>query len=333
VTDSPHELTLSKLSNTRDLRAGMLSLAAKLVIQGDAEGRMIVVNPVISPATVRKEWEDSLPAIASGVRERMTLTIEERDASAGHATKQRENDVVTLDKPNYLFEVLRLLLGASLEHATPAPEAGIAAHIEGTQVGLVNALGVSPTPVRAALEALRNANLIRSLRWLEIEPEALSMDQLSRLGALPQALRFRYERGARLKPPRELLNRAEQLLGPKGRNDWQSLSLSGVPVAQLEAPTLDLVGVPRLDLVAHVPRGETTFDADVMRLLDDGLELEPNVLAHAPVVVTLVRAGTRFDHGGNTGQVRCAHPCDVFLSLLDMGLREQALQYAKAARK
>ena len=101
----------------------------------------------------------------------------------------------------------------------------------------------------------------------------------------------------------------------------------------MEAPAWDLVGVPRLDLVAHVPRGAATFDADVMRLLDDGLELEPNVLAHAPVVVTLVRTGMRFDGGGNTGQGRCAHPCDVFLSLLDMGLREQALQYAKAVRK
>ena len=85
MTDSPHELTLSKLSNSRDLRAGMLSLAAKLLIQSDAKGRLVVVNPVISPATVRKEWEESLPAIASGVRERMTLTIAEPGASAGQA--------------------------------------------------------------------------------------------------------------------------------------------------------------------------------------------------------------------------------------------------------
>ena len=311
----------------------MLSLAAKLATRGHAEGRMIVLNPVISSATVRKEWDESLPAIASGVRERMTLTIEERDASAGKAIQRGENGIVALDKPNYRFEVLRLLLGASLERDGPQPEASIAAHIEGTQVGLVNALGVSPTPVRAALEALKNANLIRSLRWLEIEPEALSMEQLSRLGALPQTLRFRYERGARIKPPRELLNRAEHLLGPNGRSIWQSLSLSGTPVAQMEAPALDLIGMPRLDLVAHIPREEMTFDTNAMRLLDDGLELEPNVLAHAPVVVTLVRAGTRFDRDGGNGLIRCAHPCDVFLSLLDMGLREQALQYAKAMRK
>jgi hypothetical protein len=332
VTDSPHELTLSKLSNTRDLRAAILSLAAKLLSKVDAEGRLVVVNPVISPATVRKEWEESLPAIASGVRERMTLTIEEPSVSAVHPTRPRESDLVALDKPNYLFEVMRLLLGAGLEHDGPVPKAGITAHIDGTQVGLVDALGVSPTPVRAALEALRNADLIRSLRSLEIEPEALSMEQLSRLGALPQALRFRFERGARIKPPRELLSRAEQLLGSKGPNEWRAMSLSGVPVAQSEAPVLDLVGIPRLDLVAHIPRGEATFDADVMRLLDDGLELEPNVLAHAPVVLTLVRAGTRFDRGESPGRVRWAHPCDVFLSLLDMGLRAQALQYAKAVR-
>jgi hypothetical protein len=333
VTVSPHQVTLSKLSNTRDLRAGILSLATKLAVDGDATGRMMVVDPLINPATVRKEWEESLPAIAPGVRERMTLTIEEQDAPAGNASLHREDGTISVDKPNYRFEVLRLLLGAAMEHGRPQPEPGIAAHIEGTQIGLINTLGVSPTPVRTALESLRNANLIHGLRWLEIEPEALSMEQLSRLGALPQTLRFRFERGTRIKPPRELLSRAEQLLGPHEPKTWQPFALSGTPVAQVDASSLDLVGIPRLDLVAHVPRADTVFEANAMRLLDDGLELEPNILAPAPVVVTLVRAGTRFDRGGGFGQARCAHPCDVFLSLLDMGLREQALQYVKAMRR
>lgn len=318
--------TLSQLRNTRELRAEIMDLAARLAADGSS-GRLIVVDPVISEAAVRGEWERLLPAIAPHVRARMALVIEQGAGDGSNPPGRLQ-----LDRPNYRFEVLRLLLGASLEDDGPQPEPGIAAHIEGTQLGLVDALGASPTPVRSALATLRDAGLIDSLRWLEIEPEALSMEQLSRIGALPQTLRFRFERGARIKSPAELVQRAVPLLGPQGAKQWKPFSLSGAPVAQANVPALDLIGTPRLDLVANIPRSDKTFDAEVMRLLDDGLEPEPNVLAPAPVVLTLVRAGTRFDGKADVAQARCAHPCDVFLSLLDMGLRDQALQYAREVR-
>lgn len=318
--------TLRHLRNTRELRADILDLAAKLA-SSDASGRMTVVDPVVSETAIREEWDRLLPAIAPALRARMTLAIEQ-----GADDGSNPSSLLQLDRPNYRFEVLRLLVGASLEGDGPQPEAGIAARIEGTQVGLVDALGASPTPVRSALAVLRDAGLIHSLRWLEITPEALSMEQLSRVGALPQTLRFRFERGARIKSPAELVKRAEPLLGPNGPESWKPFSLSGTPVAQNGAPGLNLIGTPRLDLVANIPRGDKVFDADVMRMLDDGLEPEPNMLAPAPVVVTLVRAGTRFDRDAGIGQARCTHPCDVFLSLLDMGLREQALQYAKTVK-
>lgn len=326
------EKTLRHLRNTRELRAEVLDLAARLTAGKHPAGRAIVVDPIISEAAIREEWGRLLPAIAPKVRARMTLAIEQRTDSRAEQRVASAESLLALERPNYRFEVLRLLLGASLEEDGPQPEAGIAAHIEGTQLGLVDALGASPTPVRSALAALRDAGLIRSLRWLEIAPEALSAELLSRLGALPQVLRFRFERGARIKTPVELLKRAEPLLGPKGSERWRCFALSGTPVAQSEAPTLDLVGIPRLDLIANVPRTGRTLNADLMRMLDQGLEPEPNPLAPAPVVVTLVRAGTRFDRDAGLGQVRCAHPCDVFLSLLDMGLRLQAMQYAKAVK-
>src|SRR5690606_19785101 len=115
-------------------------------------------------------------AIAPGVRARMTLAIEQGADDGSNPTS-----LLQLERPNYRFEVLRLLLGASLEDDGPQPETGIAARIEGTQVGLVDALGASPTPVRSALASLRDAGLIQSLTWMEIAPEALSMEQLSRL--------------------------------------------------------------------------------------------------------------------------------------------------------
>jgi hypothetical protein len=326
------EKTLRHLRNTRELRAEILDIAATLAVNKKQSAHLIVAAPVVSEFAIRQEWERLMPAITPGVGSRMHLAIEHHAdnqvAKAGLVTP----NVIALERPNYRFEVLRLLLGASLEGGGPKPESGIAAQIQGTQLGLVNALGASVTPVRSALIALRDAGLIRNLRWLEIAAEDLSIEQLSRLRALPQVLRFRFERGARIKSPAELLQRVQPLLGPKGPDRWEQFSLSGMPVALRDAPTLDLIGTPRLDLVAHVPRSERTFDAEVMRLLDDGLELEPNPLAPAPVVVTLVRAGARFDREDGIGKARCAHACDVYLSLLDIGLRDQALQYAKVVR-
>ena len=310
----------------------MLSLAAELAADSQAEGQVMVIESVITEATIHKEWESLLPAIAPNVRARMALAVDAPEHPPGKDGRNKESGVVPLDKPNYRFEVLRLLLGASLENDGPQREAGIAAHIEGKQVGLVETLGASITPVRSALAALHDAGLIRSMRWLEIAPQDLTMEQLSRLGALPQTLRFRFERGARIKPPADLAKRALPLLGPDGPPSWGSFALSGTPVAMQDVPDLDLIGAPRLDLVAHVDRDARTFDASVLRLLDDGLELEPNMLAPAPVVVTLVRAGTQFVRDAGIGRTRCAYECDVFLSLLDMGLREQAIHYAKAVR-
>ena len=311
----------------------MLSLAAELAADTQAEGQVRVIDSAISETTIRREWESLLPAIAPKVRTRMALAVDALGELSVKDGRNKESSLVALDKPNYRFEVLRLLLGATLENDGPQREAGIAAHIEGKQVRLVETVGTSVTPVRSALTALHDAGMIGNMRRLEIAPQDLTMEQLSRLGALPQTIRFRFERGARIKPPADLVKRALPLLGPVGPRSWEQFALSGTPVAEREVPALDLIGTPRLDLVAHVPRDVKSFDASAMRLLDDGLELESNVLAPAPVVVTLVRAGTRFVRDAGIDSARCAYECDVFLSLLDMGLREQALQYSKAISK
>ena len=59
-----HTRTLRNLRNTRDLRAEMLSLAAELAADSQAEGQVMVIESVITEATIHKEWESLLPAIA-----------------------------------------------------------------------------------------------------------------------------------------------------------------------------------------------------------------------------------------------------------------------------
>lgn len=310
--------TLRRLRNTRDLRAEMLGLAGALA-GNRSHGRLIVVDPVVSKTKVRAEWERLLPAIEADVSARMALVIEQpSDSPTGR--RRVATTLLPIERPNYRYEVFRLLLGAALKDDGPQPFQG-----------LLDMIGASQTPVRAALAALKRADVAK--RWgrgVEVDAQDISIERLAKIGALPQTLRFRFERGAQIKTPAALLERVLPLLGPAAPAGWEILALSGTPVAQADVPTVDILGIPRLDLVAHVPRDQQTFDTALVRLLDDGLELEPNVLAPAPLVIALVRADTVFVRDAGIAQAHCACPADVFLALLDIGLREQALHYAKA---
>jgi hypothetical protein len=312
----PQTLTkeLARVRSTRDLRAEILDLAAAAV-EGNCPARLEVNSPIISAHTVRAEWKRVLPAFDAAVRRLISLHVNEDRPTTRDAT-------IALAKPNYTYELLRLLVGASLESDGPQPLAG-----------LMEKIGASQTPLRVALMNLSVAELIPSTRRIEVDPAQLSIETLSRIGALPQTLRFRFERGAQIKPPDTLLVRARSLLQPGSPAEWRAFALSGAPVAQLDVPALDLIGTPRLDLVAHLDRESDSFDPDLMRWLDDGLEPESNVLAPAPVVLTVVRARQVFTRDIGSPPVRCAHPMDVLLSLLDLGLRDQAIQYAKAMRE
>lgn len=313
------ERTLRQLRSTRDLRAEMLTLAADLAA-GGGRGCLTVLDPVIAPSTVQGEWSRLLPILSHDVRDRMSLHLEsDRSASPSHRLPP---DFALLDRPNYRYEVVRLLLGANLEGSGPKPIQR-----------LMEKIGASQTPVRQALNELKQAGIAHSKgRGVDVTAEDLSTELLARLHALPQVLRFRFERGAQIKTPAALLQRALPLLQAGASLSWRPLSLSGVAVAQAQMPSLDLVGLPRLDLVARVERDAKTFDTSILRMLDDGLELEPNVLAPVPVAITLVRAEADETCDAGLGDARCACPMDVFLSLLDLDLRDQALQYAKAIR-
>lgn len=312
---------LQGLRNKRDLRAEILDLAATL--GPSAHGRLEVIAPVIAVQTVQAEWDRLLPALAADIRERMKLVIVTPPAPSATTTANRAADeLAALPRPNYRFEILRLLIDANLEGKTRT-----------RQQDLIDRIGASQTPIRAALNDLKKAGLLSpGAPALNVPPEQLTVELLAKVQALPQTLRFRFERGAQIKPPAMLLTRAIQLLQPDASKEWKPMALSGVPVAQAAVPQLDLIGLPRLDLVVHMGRDTETFDTTLLRQIDDGLEPEPNVLAPAPVIVWIVRTGTPLHHDAAIDNARCASRGDVLLSLLDMGLREQAIQYVNGVR-
>ncbi|MGB5102652.1 MAG: hypothetical protein WBO04_04945 [Steroidobacteraceae bacterium] len=145
----PPDRTLLKPRSTRDLRAEILSLAAELATN-DAIARLIVRSPLISPQTVQHEWNRMLPAIASEVRSRMALAIED-PGDADPSEGRRQTDAVPLARPNYRYEILRILLEADLS-GEPSPSI----------LELIQDIGASQTPIRAALEELKSSGVVRA---------------------------------------------------------------------------------------------------------------------------------------------------------------------------
>lgn len=318
----PFSSKLVGLRNTRDLRAEMLDLARRLATNQD-EGRLLVEAPLVSVATIQAEWDAALAVLAPAIRRRMHLTIEQRRSHADRSLQLRDPGIHPLDRPNHRYEVLRELAKASL--------AG-----DGSQSvrQLAECIGVSQPTVRAALAELGQTGLCRrrGARY-ELAAEEVSVERQARARALPQMLRFRFRQGSYPRPPAELVERAMLLLGPEGPPESAPYALSGVHVALTSVPRVDLMGTPRLDLVAYVPGKDRSIDVrEMLRRLDHGLEFEPSVVAPAPVVVSLVRAATGSEHHRVIDHVRCADPADVFLSLIDADLVEQAHQFAEGVR-
>src|SRR5690606_6985509 len=112
--------------------------------------------------------------------------------------------ITGVDRPNYRFEIIRLLLGADLES-------------EGPQLvqGLMGKIGASQTPIRQALSELKQAGVVHSWgRGIEVAAEEISNELLAKIRALPQTLHFRFERGAQIRTPTALLQRVLPLLQP-----------------------------------------------------------------------------------------------------------------------
>lgn len=314
--------TLSSLRSARDLRSEILALATELV-GSDAQGQLLVRTPLISPATVQRVWDGAMSALEPSIRRRMNVVIDRSPPLRGRPTPTGGWGIMQLDRPNFRYEVLRQLVGTSLGGGGLQSVGNVAEKI-----------GASQPTVRAALAVFQQAGLCR--RWkahYEVDAKDVSVEYMAQLGALPQTPRFRFAQGTYPRPPAELVSRAMLLLGPEGPPAWAPFALSGNPVALANVPEVDLLGTPRLDLAAYAPKEARSMDVrEALRLLDPRLEPEANVLAPAPVVVTLVRAKPRTNQHAVDEQVRCVAPTDVLLALLEVGLREQAYQYAQGLK-
>lgn len=311
---------VSGLRSSRDLRAEILSLAHALHTHAGT-GRLELRAPRISETAIKKEWAQSLSVLMPAVAARMRLEYipdSRRDSLA--PARYQSDELVPIQRPNYRFEVLRWLITAAADQAGQSVKS------------LETLTSVSRTPIEAALNALETARLIgRTKRGQYIvRPEDISQDVLAKVQALPQTIRFRYGLGSSPRPPGQLVPKLIRLMDATRPKSWLSdACLSGVAGAYA-TQRIDLLGVPRVDIVVRVRRNDRVVDAAAMRDLDDGLEVDPSPLGHAPVVVTLVHS----EHVTQASPVaKLASPGDIFLSMVDLGLKGPAMEYINGLKK
>jgi hypothetical protein len=315
TADDRRTLVIDALSNKRDLRAAFADLAADVAVSG-GKAMLRLTHPRITTEAIQTEWARVGLALVPSLRDAIRIVIEDDVVSA--AQTDRADSMVPLAPPNYHFEVVRLLVEHALSGRGPT-----------RLKDLISQVGSSKAPIVGAVAALRLAGVLPSRGPLNLDPTELGGPTLTTLAALPQVIRFRFERGSAPRTIGDLLERARMLMANSGPIDWQTIALAGLPAARVDAPTIDLIGTPRLDLVAVVDRKLKSFDPGLIRALDDGLEYEPNPLAECPVTIAVVRGATAAFRSA-AGGPRLACRADVFLSLLDLGMREAAIEYARA---
>ena len=217
ATANPNRtLVIDALSNKRDLRAAVADLAAKVAVSG-GKAVLRLTHPRITTEAIRSEWARVEVALLPGLRDAIRIAIEDDVVSA--AQTDRTDSMVPLATPNYRFEVLRLLVEHALRGRGPT-----------RLKDLINEVGSSKAPIVSAVAALRLAGVLPGRGPLSLDATELGGPTLATLAALPQVVRFRFERGSTPRTIGELLERARKLMSNKGPIEWQNTALSGVLV-------------------------------------------------------------------------------------------------------
>jgi hypothetical protein len=310
------EVVVENVRSARDLRAAIVKLAVDL---GSSDrGRLYVSKSQLSHANIQQIWKEVSGVLAPAVLRRMEYVISEEPDEAFFVDPDQHANT----RPNYRYELLRLLLHATFEGGNLLMGEAI------------DKIGASETPVRRAAGELRRFGLLAEKpRGLELAikiPE-LTWEVLNATQAAPQQLRFRFARGAQIRRPQDLLKRATQMVRGKRPDEWNTMAISGVAAALDERSDLDIIGIPRVDLIAQVDRQFGFFDTYALHKLNPGLEREEKGLVPAPVVVSITHGNELLCRSRKV--TRIASHADVYLSLLSSGFPDVARQYAKRVRK
>jgi hypothetical protein len=314
--------------STRDLRAEVVDLAA-LLLGSSHRLEVNVVDQHLSAETIHREWDRVMQAFLPELRSRMELAVTAYRNARNHRVHEvaRPGFSVDLELVNFPFEVMRQLIEASITQAGPQ-------NVE----TLVRKIGASQFTVRKVLSEFVRRGLVEQTSPTNARFSVVASDiDLERLGAakaLPQTLRFSYAHGARPRSTADLVRRFEMLTELGTPKEWETIGLSGSAATSVYSfAQVDLLGMPRLDLTAYLGKEVRQLDVTFLEQLDDGLEYQADVRIPAAVVIAVVQSSQEHNHPAGVAPWCTAQDSDIYLAMLDAGLREQAIQFANSGGK
>lgn len=316
--------TLKDVAAARVLRSELLGMATVAARAWPGRTQTLrLVTPSLSERRIEEEWLAAAEVLRPKVLERLSLEVVFADGrtrafGVGKDAPPRRALVVKggahgghrLPRRDLAFAVEKLLVWAWLTGKGAL-----------TRKWLEDAVGCAYPTVASVVRRLGSAVRRHPDRRIELVhvPRAQWVRMIGRSSEARCTLRFAEASGLGGDPSR-LLRRLSQA-APAG------VAVGGVAGARHYQPSLDLVGLPRLDLSVHAP--ERAADLGFVRRLDPALTQVNDPAAAATLVLHFVRHQEAL-FAPNVAGLPWADPLECFFDLHESGLQAQASELLEA---
>lgn len=309
----------------RRLRAAIMDIARYSGGGRDRRGILVLDEPQISDGRLHDEWAgiqtifrpDILRHLAvvtfrDGLLNELggELDLQEKESIPAVIKHARQHSSATFRRSSDAFyDILRILINQWLAGNGPL-----------TSGSLGEAAGCSYPTVASALKKLEKYLIRHSDRRIELRN--FPRDAWTRLVANADEVRrtqWFVDSSGQPRSIESLLTRFQKLR-PKG------VAIGGVLGAHRLDPSLDLVGIPRLDLTIHCRSGKP--DVSFLRQLDPALK-SAGLGESARVAVHTLQQNHVFFEEDKAG-VLWADPVECLLDLHEMRLESQASEFLKS---
>ena len=307
------------LHSFRNLRAALLQLAYYVGEETDYRGVLVLVNPRITEAALKKEWGLIERTLHPGILRRLTLAV------------RRDSQIAAIAGTLKPALAKQLLSGVDREARTQpyrapqlsSPDAILLVLLDQwflrkgpmTTQWLMQAVGCSYPTAANALRRLEH--VIRRFPDRRFQLWGFPAEEWQRVVANRERAHPTLHFADRSGQPRS----AESLLRRARKLDRSDLAVGGVIAARHYYPDLDLRGAPRLDLTLHSPDGRA--ELSFVEQIDPALERTSAKDEHATLAIhVLRRRGSLFEPSSES--LPWADPVSTLLDLHDARLDQQA---------
>jgi hypothetical protein len=320
----------------RSVRASEVELARFVHFrQQHNRGILILEEPRVTRDRLLREWRNLKAMLQGEIASNLSLVILDQGKPEWIDGEPRGDDeaqiVIALEserrrnrRPTDVFyDILRILINQWIKHEGPV-----------TSGWLCDTAGCTYPTVALALRQLQPYLKRHSDRRVELK--GFPREEWTRLVVNADKVRDTRRFADRSGQPRSvehLITRVQKLPQPVATDDVlpmlntpPAIAIGGVPGTKRFFPTLDVIGIPRLDLTIHCR--SRALDLDFVRRLDPGLQ-PADVGEPARVAVHVLRQPHVFFERDDTG-ILWADPVECLLDLHEMRLEPQALEVIRS---